>query len=106
MDLGLRGYHKKPPKESIDWAIILLVAAIVVVVTLLQASAQTVARGEVMQVKDGDTVVIAPTEGGQFFTCRLSGIDAPGGSKTKQTGAAFWFRGYKGIETAYLGAGS
>jgi len=34
-------------------------------------------QGKVMQVKDGDTVVIAPIEGGQFFVCRLYGIDAP-----------------------------
>ncbi len=33
--------------------------------------------GRVMRVKDGDTVVIAPVEGGQFFTCRLYGIDTP-----------------------------
>ncbi len=34
-------------------------------------------QGKVMQVKDGDTVVIQPEEGGQFFTCRLYGIDSP-----------------------------
>lgn len=33
--------------------------------------------GTVMRVKDGDTVVIRPSEGGQFYTCRLYGIDAP-----------------------------
>lgn len=33
--------------------------------------------GKVMQVKDGDTVVISPEDGGQFFVCRLYGIDAP-----------------------------
>jgi len=31
----------------------------------------------VMKVKDGDTVVIAPENGGAFYTCRLYGIDAP-----------------------------
>jgi micrococcal nuclease len=31
----------------------------------------------VMEVKDGDTVVIAPDSGGAFYTCRLYGIDAP-----------------------------
>lgn len=36
-----------------------------------------VLTGKVMQVKDGDTVVISPIEGGQFFICRLYGIDAP-----------------------------
>jgi micrococcal nuclease len=33
--------------------------------------------GRVMQVKDGDTVVIAPKDGNRFFVCRLYGIDAP-----------------------------
>ena len=33
--------------------------------------------GKVMKVKDGDTVVVALEGGGQFFTCRLYGIDAP-----------------------------
>ncbi|MEM7827861.1 MAG: thermonuclease family protein [Candidatus Aenigmatarchaeota archaeon] len=42
---------------------------------LCQAS--HVIEGKVLQVKDGDTVVIAPAEGGAFFTCRLYGIDAP-----------------------------
>jgi micrococcal nuclease len=37
----------------------------------------TVLTGKVMHVKDGDTVVISPVEGGSFFTCRLYGIDAP-----------------------------
>ena len=41
------------------------------------ASKEEVTQGKVMQVKDGDTVVIAPLEGGQFFTCRLYGIDTP-----------------------------
>jgi endonuclease YncB( thermonuclease family) len=34
-------------------------------------------HGKVMQVKDGDTVVISPIDGGQFFICRLHGIDTP-----------------------------
>ncbi|NOX19953.1 MAG: thermonuclease family protein [Nitrospirae bacterium] len=33
--------------------------------------------GKIVKVKDGDTVVISPLDGGQFFTCRLYGIDAP-----------------------------
>ena len=37
----------------------------------------SILTGKVMQVKDGDTVVISPVEGGSFFTCRLYGIDAP-----------------------------
>lgn len=34
-------------------------------------------EGRVMKVKDGDTVVIQPSDGGVFITCRLYGIDAP-----------------------------
>lgn len=41
------------------------------------ASKMTTLQGKVMQVKDGDTVVISPLDGGQFFTCRLYGIDSP-----------------------------
>lgn len=37
----------------------------------------TALQGKVMQVKDGDTVVISPSDGGPFFTCRLYGIDSP-----------------------------
>ncbi|MBI5633817.1 MAG: thermonuclease family protein, partial [Nitrospirae bacterium] len=36
-----------------------------------------VAQGRVMKVSDGDTVTISPHEGGQFYKCRLYGIDAP-----------------------------
>lgn len=31
----------------------------------------------VMQVKDGNTVLISPSTGGAFYTCKLFGIDAP-----------------------------
>jgi len=34
-------------------------------------------KGTVVKVKDGDTVVIKPGRGGQFYVCRLYGIDAP-----------------------------
>lgn len=34
-------------------------------------------HGTIMKVKDGDTVVVSPVAGGQFFTCRLYGIDSP-----------------------------
>lgn len=40
-------------------------------------AAQATLQGKIMQVKDGDTVVVSPVDGGQFFTCRLYGIDAP-----------------------------
>ncbi|MBV6340164.1 thermonuclease family protein [Candidatus Magnetobacterium casense] len=34
-------------------------------------------EGKVVKVKDGDTVAIQPILGGEFYTCRLYGIDAP-----------------------------
>ena len=58
----------------------------VLVILLLVCSLALASRGEaihgkVMQVKDGDTVVISPVDGGQFFICRLYGIDAPEATK-------------------------
>ena len=44
-------------------------------------------QGKVMQIKDGDTVVVSSIEGGQFFTCRLYGIDTP--EITDKTGDIF-----------------
>lgn len=53
----------------------LFLASILILFYLLNVShADT---GTVIQVKDGDTVVITPQEGGAFYTCRLYGIDAP-----------------------------
>jgi len=47
---------------------------------VLSGAAQAeIIEGKVMRVKDGDTVVVAPAEGGEFFICRLYGIDAPEG---------------------------
>ena len=58
----------------------------VLIIFLLLCSAALASRGEaihgkVMQVKDGDTVVISPVDGEQFFVCRLYGIDAPEATK-------------------------
>lgn len=40
------------------------------------ANATELTAGKVIAVKDGDTVVIAPIQGGEYFICRLYGIDA------------------------------
>jgi endonuclease YncB( thermonuclease family) len=40
---------------------------------------RTTLNAKVMQVKDGDTIAVSPADGGQFFVCRLYGIDAPEG---------------------------
>jgi endonuclease YncB( thermonuclease family) len=56
------------------------IAFVIVFLFLLTPPAfaiRTTMQGKIVQVKDGDTVVVSPVEGGQFFTCRLYGIDAP-----------------------------
>lgn len=57
----------------------------------------------VMQVKDGDTVVVAPIEGGQFFTCRLYGIDAPETAKKGKPGQAYGDESEKELKSIILG---
>lgn len=59
-----------------------LIISILVLIFIYIKQAETAVKGEttqgtVMQVKDGDTVVVSPAQGGQFFTCRLYGIDTP-----------------------------
>lgn len=58
-----------------------LIPAVFLAILLLSSTSSpfklTTLQGKVMQVKDGDTVVISPLDGGQFFTCRLYGIDSP-----------------------------
>ncbi len=65
--------------------------SLLILVALLLAVPATAATttGVVQAVKDGDTVVIAPTDGGDFFTCRLYGIDAPETAKRGRSGQPF-----------------
>ncbi len=56
--------------------LLLLSLPFILLLAVLSAASPPI-TGKVMQVKDGDTVVISPMEGGQFFICRLYGIDAP-----------------------------
>lgn len=48
-----------------------------------------IVQGKVVRVKDGDTIVVAPVEGGRFFVCRLYGIDAPETPKRGRPGQPF-----------------
>jgi len=41
------------------------------------SSKEETIHGKVMQVKDGDAIVISPIKDGQFFFCRLYGIETP-----------------------------
>lgn len=43
----------------------------------VSAYARTTQRGKVIKISDGDTVVIQPESGGQFYKCCPYGIDAP-----------------------------
>lgn len=56
-----------------------------------------------MQVKDGDTVVISPLEGGQFFVCRLYGIDAPETSKKGKKGQPYGEDAMRHLKRLVLG---
>jgi micrococcal nuclease len=69
------------------------------------ASKGGVLTGKVMQVKDGDTVVISPVEGGSFFTCRLYGIDAPETSHPRfgQPGQPYGEEASKEVKKLILG---
>jgi len=56
-----------------------------------------------MQVKDGDTIVVAPLEDGQFFTCRLYGIDAPETPKKGKSGQPYGEESTKELKKLILG---
>jgi endonuclease YncB( thermonuclease family) len=51
--------------------------------------AGTPIKAHVLRVHDGDTVVVAPIDGGQRFICRLYGIDAPEVSSMSQKGQPY-----------------
>lgn len=60
-----------------------------VLVGLLHAGQKQTLQAVVKQVKDGDTIVVIPAEGGQGLTCRLYGIDAPEVSKKGRQGQPY-----------------
>ena len=66
-------------------------------------AAKTALQGKVMQVKDGDTVVISPIEGGQFFICRLYGIDAPESPKKGKPGQPYGEDAMRELKRLVLG---
>ena len=59
------------------FSIVFLVSILFIVLTSIPLLAKTTLQGKIMKVSDGDTVIVSPTEGGEFFVCRLYGIDAP-----------------------------
>jgi endonuclease YncB( thermonuclease family) len=67
------------------------------------AFSQITLSGKVIQVKDGDTVVITPADGGQFFTCRLYGIDTPEIQHGKKPGQPYGEDATKELKRLILG---
>jgi endonuclease YncB( thermonuclease family) len=76
---------------------------LVVVLLLVFALPAFALQGKVMQVKDGDTVVIVPSEGGQGFICRLYGIDAPEVSHGRKHGQPYGDEAMKELKQMILG---
>lgn len=60
-------------------------------------------EGKVVQVKDGDTVVINPGEGELFVICRLYGIDAPETAKKNKPGQPYGEEAMKELKRLVLG---
>jgi endonuclease YncB( thermonuclease family) len=56
--------------------------ALLLLIPVLAFAAQKTLQAKVMKVSDGDTIVVSPIDGGNFFKCRLYGIDTPEGSQT------------------------
>lgn len=59
--------------------------------------------GKVMKVKDGDTVVVAPEDGGQLYTCRLYGIDAPETDHGRKPGQSYGEESSRELKRLILG---
>lgn len=70
---------------------------------LYSFAVQKTIEGKVMQVKDGDTVVVSPVEGGMFFTCRLYGIDTPETVKKGKSGQPYGEEASKELKRLILG---
>lgn len=75
--------------KTSQWHSLITLLIFVFVALPYIAYAATTVTGKVMQVKDGDTVVISPAEGGAFFTCRLYGIDSPETAKRGRPGQPY-----------------
>jgi len=70
--------------------------------SLAFAKGQTL-QATVMQVKDGDTVMVIPAGGGQGFVCRLYGIDAPETAKKGKSGQPYGEQATKELKKLVLG---
>lgn len=87
-------------------AVLALAVLLLVLVVAMPAFAfkpYPATTGKVMKVKDGDTVVVAPEDGGQFYTCRLYGIDAPETDHGRKPGQPFGEESSKELKKLILG---
>jgi endonuclease YncB( thermonuclease family) len=57
----------------------------------------------VVRVKDGDTVVVEPANGGKRITCRLYGIDAPETPKQHQSGQPYGGEAKEALQELVMG---
>lgn len=64
---------------------------------------QLTQSANVTQVKDGDTVVVSALEGGQYFICRLYGIDSPETEKGSKPGQPFGKEAMRELKDLVLG---
>ena len=87
-------------KSKITFCLLVVVLSFTL---LTDTNAQTTIYGKVMRVKDGDTIVISPVDGGQFFTCRLYGIDAPETSKRGKSGQPYGEEATKELKKIIIG---
>lgn len=90
-------------KYSIPYVLIFFLLFLPIIPTLSFASQAKSVSGKVMQVKDGDTVVIQPEDGGQFFTCRLYGIDTPEITHGRKPGQPYGEEASKELKKLILG---
>ena len=77
----------------------------IIILTLLSCDSsalQTNLEAKVMQVKDGDTIVVSPLDGGNFITCRLYGIDTPETAKRGKSGQPYGMEATKELKSLIL----
>jgi micrococcal nuclease len=80
-----------------------LLITFLLTLTSIPVSAKTTLQDKVMKVSDGDTIIVSPIEGGQFFKCRLYGIDAPETAKGRKPGQPYGEEAAKELKHLILG---
>lgn len=83
--------------------LVFIIAMLFAFATITYAAQKRSLQGSVMQVKDGDTVMVIPSEGGQGFICRLYGIDAPETAKRGKAGQPYGDEAARELKKLILG---